>query len=85
MTAPRVDDSVEWQWFDDEIVAFHPYSKQYFTLNATAARIFLMCDGSSNVDAIVREVGAGRGRGPVRDDDVRETIDGLTELGLLTR
>jgi hypothetical protein len=75
---------VTWEYFGSDIVAFQRVSKQYFTLNTAAARIFELCDGTTDVSAIVqRLVKELNGAYDVVLADVQETIQGMSELGLL--
>lgn len=81
---PTHDASVEWGSFGQQIVLFHPISKQYFILNSMARRIWELCDGATTVERIATRIAAEQ-HGPARglDTDVRETISGLCELGVL--
>ena len=81
---PVRSDATTWSYFDSDLIVFNAFSKQYFTLNATAARIFELSSGAipeeEIAELLVRDFDADLAA--VRSD-VHTTIEGMVELGLL--
>jgi hypothetical protein len=79
----RVEDIV-WRRIGDDIVIIKADGLSMHTLNKTAAFIFEMCDGKSNIDEITSrlcerfEVSFEEAR-----EDVRETIGVLTKMEVI--
>jgi hypothetical protein len=81
---PRRSDWINWGNFASDIVVFQQMSKQYLVLNTTARRIFELSDGNGSAEQIAGHLREEFGGLP--DDveaDVRQTIEGLCELGVL--
>lgn len=77
----RID--VELRVVGREAILHDPVSARTHVVNASAARVWELCDGRS-MTALVDEFAAGYGRRP--DDlrpDVRRIVDHFASLGLL--
>lgn len=81
---PRQSRNVVAGRFDGDLILFHQLSKQYFLLNTVAVRIWQLCDGSRPAEEVAAVI-AGEFDAPPEQlaDDVRQTMGGLAELGLL--
>jgi pyrroloquinoline quinone biosynthesis protein D len=69
---------------DDELVLYDPCSARAHVLNATAARMWELCDGARTTSSVAREIAASY----ALDDeqahaDVREFVEDLGQAGLL--
>jgi hypothetical protein len=81
---PRRDDHVTSSAFGEEIIVYHHLSKQYFMLSSMAAVIWRSCTGKATVAQVVNKVRKAAIDPPERlEADVRETVAGLAEFGLL--
>ena len=81
---PTRSEHVTWEHFGQDIIAFHPISKQYFIFNTVAARIWELCNGQLSIRMITSTVrNEFNSSAPQVDTDVIETIEGFVELGLL--
>lgn len=70
---------VDWGIFGDDVVIFHPLSKQYFVLGGLAKAIWTLADGSHTAEALSDELSRDRA---LSSEAIRETITGLAEFGL---
>ncbi len=69
---------------DDEIVIYTPADGQAFVLNATAARIWELCDGTRTDLDMAREIAEAYDQDEAQVlADVRELIAGLHAAGLV--
>lgn len=70
---------------DDELVVHDPRTGGAYVLNATAARLWSLCDGSRSAEMVVEEIVALYGiDSQVAAVDVAEFLTELAEAGLLT-
>jgi hypothetical protein len=66
-----------------EAVLFIPAEQRAVVVNATAAIVWLLCNGERDAAALAAELGTATGKAiPV--DDVRSILDQLTAEGVLT-
>lgn len=81
---PIRSDATSWSYFGPDLIVFNTLSKQYVTLNTTAARIFELSSGERPVDSIADVlVGEYDDDPEVIRSDVQSTVEGMVELGLL--
>jgi len=81
---PTAAQSVSSYPLDDELVLYTPSDGQAYVLNHTAARIWLLLDGTRNEVAVARELADTYGEN--YDDvlgDVQELVQHLSAVGLL--
>jgi hypothetical protein len=70
--------------FDDELVVYCERSQRLHCLDRRASLIWALCDGTRDVDGIVREAASAAGVDPsMVSADVESTIREFHELGLL--
>jgi pyrroloquinoline quinone biosynthesis protein D len=81
---PVRSDATTWSRFDSDLIVFNAFSKQYFTLNATAARIFELSSGDTPEEEIADVLVGDFDADPAAvRSDVHTTVEGMVELGLL--
>jgi hypothetical protein len=69
---------------DDELVLVDSRSSQAYVLNATAAQIWQLCDGTQERASVARAVAATYGLTYEHAlEDVRELLDGLVQASLV--
>lgn len=69
---------------DDELVLYHPESREGFSLNQTGARVWALCDGDHAVDAIAQQIAAEYAISVEQAlDDVRGLLRDLQQSDLL--
>ena len=84
MAVPIRSEATTWSRFGSDLIVFNTLSKQYVTLNATAARIFELSSGDEPEEAIAEALaGEYDGDPDVIRADVHTTVEGLVELGIL--
>lgn len=70
----------------DEMVVYRPGSAQAASLNESAGALWELCDGERSLDQMCIQLGARYGLAPDElQDDVRNAVLRLCELGLLCR
>jgi hypothetical protein len=79
--APAV--GVETEVVDGEVLLYHPRHTRAVYLNATAAVVWGLCDGSRPVGEIVRILAESYPDAMSLTDDVLSTVDQLRESGVL--
>jgi len=67
-----------------EAVLFIPAEQRAVVINATAAVVWLLCNGERDAAALAAELGAATGS-TVPIDDVRRILEQLTAEGVLLR
>jgi hypothetical protein len=84
-TLPLAREDVVFRALGDEYAILDSAGEVVHVLNATAAAVWLLCDGAHDVAAIAREVATLFQSGPMNDvvEDVRGAITAFTERGLL--
>lgn len=69
---------------DDNVALYDDVGQLLIMLNSSAAAIWECCDGTITVDDMVRELSAAHpDDAAVIDEDVRQTVRKLVELGLV--
>ena len=75
---------VNWDFFGDDIVIYHPMSKQYYVLNGGAVRMWQLADGKNTTKRIAEVLTSEY---DISTDealsDVADTLEGLSEFGLV--
>jgi len=81
---PKVRKDLDIVELDDELVLYDPARDEVHYLNATAALVFGLCDGSATVKEIATDI-AGAIRVPEKriERQVRTLLKELREVGLL--
>jgi hypothetical protein len=70
---------------DDNIAVYDDVGQLMILLNSSAGQVWNLCDGSTTVDEIVRELAATYpDQAGVIDADVRGTLRKLAEIGLVS-
>jgi hypothetical protein len=70
---------------DDNIAVYDDVGQLMILLNSSAGAVWNLCDGSTTVDEIVRELAAAYpDQAGVIDADVRGTLRKLAEIGLVS-
>lgn len=85
-TPPRRRDDVVFRSLSDEWVLYDPDSRRLHVLNLTAALVWSHCDGTRDLEGLVRSVRAAFRKAPAEaavDRDVREALDTFAREGLL--
>lgn len=81
---PTRSSHVSWSQLGDGVVVYNPVSKHYYILEGAAARMWQLADGSTMEErigeALVAEFEIAKEEAL---KDVRETLEGLAEFGLL--
>lgn len=81
---PKVRQDLDIIELDDELVLYDPARDEVHYLNATAALVFRLCDGSVTVKELSTEIGEAMGIPPKRvERQVRTLLKDLREVGLL--
>jgi hypothetical protein len=84
-TRPRQLDRFLGTDLMDEYVFYDAAGEQVHVLNATARRVYLMCDGSHTVEQMVQAfVAEYEIEEPTARADIDETLRRLEELGLVS-
>ena len=84
-TQPQQLDRFLGKDLGDEYVFYDAAGEQVHVLNATARRIYLLCDGSHTVQQIAQALVADYGIDEsTARDDAAETIQRLEALGLVS-
>jgi hypothetical protein len=69
---------------DDNVALYDELSQLLILLNTSAAAVWERCDGATTLNAMVRELAAAHpADADVIEEDVRQTVGKLAELGLL--
>ena len=69
---------------DDNVALYDELGQLLILLNTSAAAVWERCDGATTLNAMVRELAAAHpADADVIDEDVRQTVGKLAELGLL--
>lgn len=82
---PQLDPATLRREVEDELLLYSPESGETLLLNATAAAIAELCDGSrsaSEITGVVLECVPGAARETV-EADVARTLESLREKGML--
>jgi len=81
---PKVRTDLDIVELDDELVLYDPARDEVHYLNATAALVFKLCDGSATVRELSTEIGEALGVPAKRvERQVRTLLKDLREAGLL--
>jgi hypothetical protein len=81
---PRRSERINWGNFANDTVVFQQLSKQYIVLNSTARQIFELADGRMSTEQIAHYLQKQfTGLPEDVEGEVRQTIEGLCELGVL--
>ncbi|TMK82098.1 MAG: HPr-rel-A system PqqD family peptide chaperone [Actinobacteria bacterium] len=81
---PKVRKDLDIVELDDELVLYDPATDEVHYLNATAALVFGLCDGSATVKEIATDIAGAIGVPEKRiERQVRTLLKELREVGLL--
>ena len=81
---PKVRTDLDIVELDDELVLYDPARDEVHYLNATAALVFQLCDGSATVRELSTEIAEALGAPAKRvERQVRTLLKDLREVGLL--
>jgi hypothetical protein len=80
---PRPAADVEMEVVEGELLLYHPRQTRAVYLNATAALVWGLCDGSRSLGEIVRVIGESYPDASSLTDDVLSTVEQLRESGVL--
>jgi hypothetical protein len=70
---------------DDNVALYDEVGQLLILLNVSAAVVWELCDGSTTVDEMVRQLAAAHpDDARVIGEDVRQTVRKLADLGLVT-
>jgi len=84
-TRPRQLDRFLGKDLGDEYVFYDAEGEKVHVLNATARRIYLLCDGTHTLQEIVQALVADYGIAePMARDDAVETLERFADLGLVS-
>jgi hypothetical protein len=69
---------------DEELVLYHPESRESFALNQTGAQVWSLCDGEHTIDSIAQEISSRHAISHEQAlSDVRDLIHDLQQSDLL--
>lgn len=77
--------AAKWRWDGEKgdfIFIFAPLVRRYYLLNPTAAKVFSMCDGETDVDEIAKKIGGEEKITKVKED-VNKMIEHLQRVGIV--
>ena len=75
---------VEWVELDNEVVVYDPATQSLHRLNASAAHVWLACDGTTSVDQLVNRVARlYTETGETIGTDVRALLGRLVDAGIV--
>ena len=80
---PSVVDGLELNEVKDGLIVYEPERDRVHYLNATAAVVFTLCDGTHDVTGIAELVGTAYGLDEPPVAEVEECLDQLRAEGLL--
>jgi PqqD family protein of HPr-rel-A system len=81
---PKVRTDLDIVELDDELVLYDPARDEVHYLNATAALVFQLCDGSATVKELATDIAGAIGAPERRiERHVRTLLKELREVGLL--
>ncbi len=85
MEHPRVREDVVFRRLGDDFAVLDPSKRVVHILNATAAAVWVLCDGTRSLDTITREIAEVFEDGDGSDvaSDVERTVSDFAERGLL--
>ena len=84
MERPCRRDDLVTRELDDELLVYDPVSDESVLLNASAAAIVVLCDGTRTVPESVDGVHTRvPDAGPTVPEEVRDVIDQLSKTGLI--
>jgi hypothetical protein len=74
---------VEMEVVEGEVLLYHPQQTRAVYLNATAALVWGLCDGSRSVAEIITLIGQSYPDAVTLAEDVLSTVDQLRQNGVL--
>jgi hypothetical protein len=76
---PRRRDDLQERRIGDDLMVYDPRARMVHVLNGSAAQVYRLCDGSHDLDAIVRHLRAAF-QVPEGRDVRRDVIDAIQAL-----